>query len=213
MKINDIITGLMESPKELSITVKPPNENWNAKWLKLQTGSHPKLKEMELEAGKFCFEMWANPLQGRMLLLAGANGTGKTHCAKAVHRWVCKVGYGKKWIDTDNNTYARSVSLSSLYWHWPELLDCFKRGMWDLLDDMITTPCLVLDELGGGHDPSEVGVDKLCQLLSRREKKWTLLTTNVTPAAWEQKFDRRIASRFFRNSTLIDLSEVPDFNA
>jgi DNA replication protein DnaC len=197
--------------------VKLPNENWNAKWLKLQTGKHPKLKEMEMEVGQFCFEMWAHPLEGRLLLLAGENGTGKTHCAKAVQRWVSAVGHGKKWIvtgkPTASNCRVHSVSLSSIYWHWPELLDRFKCGQWDLLDDMISEPCLIIDELGGGHDPSGVGVDKLCQLLSRREYKWTLITTNVIPASWEQIFDRRIASRFFRNSTLVDLSDVPDFNA
>lgn len=28
----------------------------------------------------------------------------------------------------------------------------------------------------------------------------------------EAKFDRRVASRFFRNSTHVDLSDVPDFS-
>lgn len=165
--------------------------------------------------------MWANPLIGRLLLLAGRNGNGKTMMAKAVSRWVQAVGHGKKWISTEGTKLwngvpgpdVKSVSLSVAYWHWPRLLDCFKNGEWDLLDDMIASPCLILDELGGGHDPSGVGVDKLCQLLSRRENKWTLITTNILPEAWEEKFDKRIASRFFRNSTLIDLSEVPDFNA
>jgi DNA replication protein DnaC len=76
---------------------------------------------------------------------------------------------------------------------------------------MFTAPMLLLDELGGGHDPSRVGVDKLCQVLSRRETRWTLITTNILPAAWEQAFDRRVASRLLRNSTLVDLSDVPDF--
>lgn len=171
---------------------------------------------MEREVGRFCFGMWANPRDGRLLVLAGNNGTGKTHCAKAVQRWVMAVGHGKKWIVTEEPNMkdcgVRSVSLSSVYWHWPELLDRFKNGQWDLVDDMMKEPCLIIDELGGGHDPSGVGVDKLCQVLSRREQKWTLITTNILPSAWEQSFDRRVASRFFRNSTLVDLSEVPDYN-
>jgi DNA replication protein DnaC len=76
---------------------------------------------------------------------------------------------------------------------------------------MFEIPCLIIDELGGGHDPSRVGVDKLCQVLSKRESMWTLITTNLLPAAWEEAFDRRVSSRFFRNSTLVDLSDVPDF--
>lgn len=158
--------------------------------------------------GKFCLGMWDCPQSGRLLVLAGANGTGKTHCAKAVHRWVNLVGHGNTWFPRPD----LRMSLQSLYWSWPALLDTFKEGGWDVIEDMMESPLLIIDELGGGHDPSGVGVDKLCQILSRREKMWTLITTNVIPAFWEQKFDKRVASRFFRNSTLVDLSDVPDFN-
>jgi len=99
-----------------------------------------------------------------------------------------------------------------LYWHWPELLDNFKNGGWDVVEDLFSAPVLILDELGGGHDPSEVGVDKLCQVLTRREFKWTLITTNISPENWEQQFDKRVASRLLRNSTIIDLSDVPDYS-
>jgi DNA replication protein DnaC len=153
-------------------------------------------------------EIWSRPQTGRLLVLAGNNGNGKTHCAKAVYKWIGLVGHEKTWFD---NPGHRST-LQCIFWRWPALLDRLKNGDWDLVDDMMTIPVLIIDELGGGHDPSRVGVDKLCQVLSRREKRWTLITTNVMPDAWEEIFDRRVASRFFRNSTLVDLSEVPDFN-
>jgi DNA replication protein DnaC len=151
--------------------------------------------------------MWATPMRGRMLLFFGENGAGKTHVAKAVHRWVCSVGHGKTWFPTPGVCTA----LQSLFWHWPALLDELKGGSWDLVADCMNVPCLIIDELGGGHDPTGVGTDKLCQILSRREHMWTLITTNITADAWEAKFDRRVASRFFRNSTHVDLSDVPDY--
>lgn len=177
--------------------------------MRLQTETHPKLKELEVEVGRFCFDMWRDPMNGRLLVLAGENGTGKSHSAKCVRDWVGLVGHGKEFVQRPNYI----TFLQCVYWEWPRLLDTFKEGGWDVIDDLFETPCLIIDELGGGHDPSRVGVDKLCQVLSRREKMFTLITTNVIPSAWEQTFDRRVASRFFRNSTLVDLSEVPDFNA
>ena len=124
-------------------------------------------------------------------------------------RWLARCGHEKTWFNEPICDHR--FWLDHLFWHWPGLLDRLKSGEWDLVDDMIRVPVLILDELGGGHDPSRVGVDKLCQILSRRERKWTMITTNVAPSAWESVFDRRVASRFFRNSTLVDMTDVPDF--
>ena len=159
--------------------------------------------------GQFCFDMWREPQIGRLLLLAGKNGNGKTHAARGVSRWVRCVGHGKQWVERNNHI----STLTCLYWHWPALLDALKNGGWDLIEDCFSTPLLIIDELGGGHDPSTVGIDKLCQILTRREHRWTLITTNLAPADWRSAFDNRVASRLFRNSTLIDLSDVPDYSA
>lgn len=143
-----------------------------------------------------------------MLVMAGTNGTGKTHLAKAVRDYIRAVGCGKQFIIAPD----KIGYLDCVFWHWPALLDTLKNGGWDVVDDMFETMVLIIDELGGGHDPSQVGTDKLCQVLSRREKKWTLVTTNVLPMNWQQAFDLRIASRLHRNSILMDLTDVPDYS-
>lgn len=206
--VSQIIPDSLGSIAAVQTTEKLPNGKWNAKWLNLKTKHHPKLNQLEKEVGRFCFGCWSQPTQGRLLVLAGNNGTGKTHCAHAVQRWIGNVGHGKQFVKRVNHI----TSLDCLFWHWPALLDQLKNGQWDLVDDMFEATVLVIDELGGGHDPSRVGVDKLCQILTRRETMWTLVTTNTTPASWEEIFDRRVASRLFRNSTLIDLSDVPDYS-
>lgn len=101
--------------------------------------------------------------------------------------------------------------LQSKSWYWPHLLDVFKEGGWDALDEMMETTVLILDDIGAAHDPSKVGVDKLGQLLTRRERMWNFVTTNIAPEKWETVFDRRVASRLFRNAEIVDLSGVPDF--
>lgn len=143
------------------------------------------------------------------MLIYGENGTGKTHSAKAVWKWIQQIGPSIQFMRR-----AGFVSYAmGQYWEWPRLLDMLKEGQWHIIEEATEADLLIIDELGGGHDPSFVGVDKLCQLLSARERKWTLITTNIMPDAWEQKFDRRIASRFVRNSELIDLSGLKDYRS
>ena len=125
-----------------------------------------------------------------------------------MRRWIALVGHGRQFVKSAGNI----SHINCVYWHWPHLLDVFKAGGWDVVEDMFSATVLIIDDLGAGHDPSGIGTDKLCQVLSRREEMWTLITTNIMPEAWQQKFDRRVASRFMRNSTLVDLSDVKDFN-
>lgn len=169
--------------------------------------NHPQLEDLERATYRFCSGVWNTPTTGRLLVVFGSNGNGKTHVARNVNRWIQYVGPGKQFVPHTNHVSF----LQSIYWHWPALLDALKFGNWDIIDDMLKIPVLILDELGGGHDPSQVGTDKLCQILSQRENKWTLVTTNATPEEWEAKFDKRVASRLFRNSELVDLSNAPDF--
>lgn len=161
---------------------------------------------MAADLERFCAGVWKDPMNGKVIVLFGENGTGKSICAAYITRWIRKVGHAKQYIDRENNIRFVDVVL----WSWPELLDHFKSGNWDSIDTMFDTTVLIIDELGGGHDPTTVGVDKLCQVLSRREKRWTLITTNITPEHWQDKFDRRIASRL-NAAQWIDLSGVPDY--
>jgi DNA replication protein DnaC len=144
-----------------------------------------------------------------MLLVHGENGTGKTRCRKGIERWYWKAGRTALFVPRAD--LVRVPELQS--WSWPNLLDHLKEGGWGIVEDLCKCELLLIDELGGGYDPSFIGVDKLCQILSARENKWTMIVTNIRPDAMESTFDRRVASRIMRNSTIVDLSDVPDYNA
>lgn len=212
-----IIDGLKESAAIQSMTTQrqqPLDRNWLDSRLKLKTNHHPKLQELEREIWHFWYDLskeFVTPgclKVGRLLVIYGENGTGKTHCAQAVCRWARRSSI--QYMAQVN--HISLLSANTRFWSWPELLDEFKNGNWDIVQDLNECALLVLDELGGGHDPSGVGTDKLCQILSRRESKWTIVTTNIIPSGWEEKFDRRITSRLFRNSVIVDLTGVPDFS-
>lgn len=95
---------------------------------------------------------------------------------------------------------------------WPEIVDGFKRDEWMVLEDMQAASLLIVDDIGAEHDPSKIGLEKLYVLLNRREYSWNMFSTNVSREHWKEKFERRIASRLYRNSEHIDLSQVPDFS-
>ena len=148
--------------------------------------------------------MFFTPSRGRLFVFHGHYGVGKTHAAKALVRWVneCNMKFpldGRKLVD-------------AWFYKWPEVIDGFKSGNWDTTDAMMHHTLTVIDDIGAEHDPSKFGLDKLCQILSHRENRWTIVTTNVPPESWAERFDRRIESRLIRNATLVDLTEAKDYS-
>ena len=72
---------------------------------------------------------------------------------------------------------------------------------------------LVIDDIGAESDRYKSGeaIDKLCQILSRREGMFTVVTTNVEPSNWSALLDARVADRLLRKSVVVDMFEVPSF--
>ena len=96
--------------------------------------------------------------------------------------------------------------------NWAQQVDDWRKDQsWDI-DEHLDATVLLIDDIGAEHDPSKVGLEKLYLILERREWRWTMITTNKEPAAWEESFERRIADRLFRNSDHVDLSKLPSFS-
>jgi len=103
--------------------------------------------------------------------------------------------------------YWRKGAPDVHFFEWPKTTNAFKAGEYGALQDMEDAGLLILDEVGAEHDPSRNAADKLCQILTRRERRFTLVTTNIEPgAAWAEKFDMRIADRLCRNSEVVNLA-------
>lgn len=142
-------------------------------------------------------------------MIIGENGAGKSHIANRIAYWAQRIAMKIPMVDhPDIGLGSPSVA----YALWPDIVDGFKKDQWDVVDDIQKAALLILDDIGAEHDPSKIGVEKLYILLSRREFKWNIITTNVAPSAWPEKFERRISSRLFRNAEHVDLSQVPDYS-
>lgn len=174
------------------------------KWLKVTTFNDQAIEDMAKKAERFCARWYRNEPLPALLVLAGVSGTGKTLTARAIHRWAnahAQDAYykplGKGW--------GKNEIPYSMFVRWPEITDQIYQGNLSAMDDMLHSSLLVLDDAGAENDPFRKAADKLCQILSRREFRFTVLTTNVKQEEWTSKFDMRIADRLMRNSEIVSL--------
>lgn len=166
---------------------------------------HTAIEKMGTEARKFTSRWFRNEPNPSLLVLAGHTGCGKSHTLNAIVRFA-RSGTHTAWEIGKWNGVP-----SVTYLHWPSAVDSLRKNDDSWLADAFNAGLLALDEVGGADDPWQNGTDKLCQILSRRENKFTVLTTNIKPASWEEQFDVRIADRFLRNSSIVDLSQVQSY--
>ncbi len=183
---------------------RPCRTQWQRKWLRLDV-TCPAVQAMADATEKFCARWFRNKPHPALLVLAGASGVGKTHCAQAVFDFARAGAFS----GYELGFWAGPASLQFL--RWPEVCDGFKEGNYGIVEDCLNAGLLILDDIGAEHDPSRSAANKLCEILSRREDKFTLVTTNIDPAAWAQRFDVRINDRLLRNSTVIDLGGVSSY--
>lgn len=182
-------------------------QNWQDKWLSM-VETHPQVAEARNRLFKVCQDYSLKPERGRTVVIYGENGCGKTHLARCVSYWASRIAIKLPLVNASTGVALASVC----FCNWPAIVDGFKRDCWEVIDDLEACSLMVLDDIGAEHDPSRIGVEKLYYLLNRREWKWNILTTNIGQSAWEDKFERRIASRLNRNAEHIDLSMVPDYS-
>ena len=187
--------------------MKQCKSKWQQKWLKLDA-YHPDLELLAGEAEKFCARWFNNSPRPALLVIVGDFGSGKTHTAKAIFRFCSAAAFSaletKKW--------GADHVPSAIFLDWPEVATEFAQSNFTIMQDAAETDLVVLDDVGSENDPWKVCSDKLCQILSRREKKFTVVTTNVSPANWTERFDGRINDRLMRNSVICDISTVPSYS-
>lgn len=185
--------------------------NWLNKWLPM-VETHPQVKAAREALFNFCHEYSKSPDRGRTIVIYGENGSGKSRMVRSVIRWAQLCSGMMPEVYERLTQQQNRAKPSAMLVSWAEIVDGFKRDEWMILEDLQAANLLAIDDLGAEHDPSRIGVEKLYVLLSRRENSWNLITTNLSPSAWEQKFERRIASRLYRNALHLDMIQVPDFS-
>lgn len=177
---------------------------WQQRNLNLEV-THPAVQEAADAVTSLAGMIGRNDALVPLVVLYGEPGCGKTHLGRKMVNWAHRESFGLWERKVLKNT------LSVLSVNWPAVCDSFKEGFYGIVDDLIRDDFVFIDDIGAEHDPSKNATDKLCQVLSRRESKWTLITTNLAPSAWAEKWDSRVADRLLRRSTIVDMSKVPSY--
>ncbi len=181
-------------------------EAW-AKWADFQTFGDPQLVTMVEAVASFVTDMKADK-PPRFLSLLGTSGAGKTKLAKRVWRWFSKCGRYYNPIKGCDASMVRTGQFCD----WRDLIE----SMMDTKDfstmDLCQDCFLVLDDIGAKRDKSGFGADKLDTVLAARsERKWTLITSNLSVAELAA-IDSRIASRLCRGGSVVVEVNVPDYS-
>ena len=186
--------------------MKQLNTDWQRKWIDLEV-THPLVQAAGSAAQDFCKRWIANLSEPSLLVLCGEPGTCKTHVAGAIHSF-CSAAAQQAF---DRGGWGARKIPATVYRSWPELANEFNDKKFTGMDDLLAADLLTLDDVGAENDPWKICADKLCQVLSKRERRFTVITTNILPEAWAETFDTRIADRFLRNSRVINLAGVPSY--
>lgn len=160
---------------------------------------------MATESEAFCSRFFLNESKDRLLVLAGDPGCGKTHTAKAIHKWSSRASIGAwqagAWDDVPSTAFVNFSDIAS---------ELRQRDTSSVVD-MKSVDLLVLDDIGSEVDPFRDVAMVLCQVLNARAKKFTVVTTNIEQAKWSECYDRRISDRLLRNSVVVDLFGIPSY--
>lgn len=215
MHVSQAIPGTLariDRPDPRTAPGKPfkPSADWRAKWLKLDESAHAEVASLALQAEQFAKRLAFNDRNGpRLLVLGGKNGVGKTHVARAVHRYFNAVA-----LDCMARGNWRCDSVPhSMFCEWAELAECEPGKSVSAWDDATAADLLVLDDVGADVDRFKSGlpVANLARMLNARERRWTIVTLNHPPGAWVDRFDKRVSDRLHRHAAIVELKEAESY--
>jgi hypothetical protein len=197
--------GLSRLRQEKASMPSDLRTDWQRRNLRLVV-THPKVQEAADACEKLAKKIVNKDALIPLLVLWGNNGCGKSHFGKRFSEWIRANSFAMY------EQFGHDHPVASMSASWPEVADAFKEGEYGIVRDLCESDFVFIDDIGAEHDPSKNAADKLCQILSRRENKWSIVTTNIQPAEWEARWDARIADRLLRRSVVVDMSQVPSFS-
>lgn len=143
----------------------------------------------------------------KIFILSGPVGTGKSHIANRVHRWVRAVRFAawrpKGWV--------RPPTIE--FYEWAQIVTLKEEEFRMWLKLMDETDLMFLEDVGAEVDRFKTSepTERFRQVLNDFRSKWLFVTTNVYPEQWGDRWDIRVQDRLMRGATSVTLRKTPRF--
>lgn len=175
---------------------------WQQKWLKLDL-YNDELRAYAARCEAFAKRAARNSTGPRLFVVSGPCGNGKTHAVKRVNFYFNAVAlhcYEKGyWGKTTKRVPC------GIFAGWTELCQHHETGLWH---DALRAELTIADDVGTETDRFRSGepIEWLRDFLSQRAGKFTIITTNVPPDQWGEKWGPRVEDRLLRDAEHVSLT-------
>lgn len=141
------------------------------------------------------------------LILTGQSGNGKTFLARGIFHWFV-ANVRSTVVSCAGN---RVVRADGLWKKWEDVVERLYNGGYGIIEGLSEEWFAAIDDIGSEQDPKKLAPAALLKIQNRRERKWTVFTSNLSIQQMAESYDARIASRFLRNNSKVIHTETKDF--
>lgn len=160
------------------------------RFLDFQPDGVDNLPEIMGAVGRYCLAI-KRSRPPRWLTLVGKSGRGKTHLGSRVWLYASRLLHE---AFSDCEFLEQPIV-------WPQHVERLRAGTgYGLHDDLATWPVLFLDDILS-ENPSPFSLEKLYDLSLARERKWTIITSNLS-LHQIARIEPRISDRMVRDGSV-----------
>ncbi len=188
--------------------IKPLHDEWERKWFDMEV-HHPDV-QMAADTVRLWLLKWFHNLPAPpLLVLVGCTGCGKTHLARKAAYWASRVAVLKfeqqKLAEVPATAFESFAGMANSK-------EMEGKEWTQTMKEIDRASLFVLDDIGTETDPFRDGepVNRLTEILNRRARRFTLITTNVAESLWAERWDARVADRLRRFSEVVVVN-APSF--